>query len=142
MIDTTDILIQFGNEYLALSREQFEEARQRGQEIMRPNQAREHATQEDAILDADGMEARTGIPATWWLEQARRGKVPHLKAGKYVRFSFTDAIAYLKAADRQTVTLSGGGGRGATGSKPYEKAPRSATTFGGAMATRPKAMAR
>jgi hypothetical protein len=39
------------------------------------------------------MQARTSIPASWFLEQARKETVPHVRLGKYVRFRATDVIA-------------------------------------------------
>ena len=140
LTDMSDILIPFGNEYLALSREQFEEARQRGQEIMPQAGGQDVAIQHDEILDSDGMEKRTGIPASWWLENARRGTIPHLRAGKYVRFALTDAITFLKTCDRPTVTLSAANRRSSQNSTSYAKRPRSATGFGSGVATRPKSV--
>lgn len=136
-----DVLIPFGSEYLALSREQFEEARQRGQEIMPQAGRQDVATQHDEILDADGMEKRTGIPATWWLENARRGSIPHLRAGKYVRFVLTDAIAFLKTSGRPTVTLSAANRRSSQNSASYVKQPHSATGSGSRVAARIKTVA-
>lgn len=98
-----DILIPFGGEYLALTPDQLEAARQRGREIMRPAETHVPHPQDDPIFDADGMEARTGIPASWWLEQARRGEVPHIRAGKYVRFRLNETLASLRAETRPTV---------------------------------------
>ena len=138
----TDILIPFGDDILALSRELFEEALGRGHELM-PNRIRQAPTQTtDEILDADGMEKRTGIPASWWLENARRGTIPHLRAGKYVRFALTDAITFLKISDRPTVTLPAANRRSSQNSKPYDSQPRSATAYGSGVAAKPKSVTR
>ena len=93
----SEVLIPFGSECLALSREQFEEARQRGREIIPPAPQSRVTSAPSEILDADGMETRTGIPATWWLEQARQGTVSHIRAGKYVRFNFFEALEALRS---------------------------------------------
>lgn len=45
------------------------------------------------ILDADQLETRTGVPASWWMTQARDRRVPFLKFGRYVRFNFDEVIA-------------------------------------------------
>lgn len=50
----------------------------------------------DTLLDADHLAQRTGVPATWWRDAARRGLVPHIRAGSYVRFSF-DAVTVALA---------------------------------------------
>jgi hypothetical protein len=51
------------------------------------------------LLDAEGMERATSIPASWFLEQARQGNLPHVRAGKYVRFRLADVLAALEAAE-------------------------------------------
>lgn len=101
-----EILIAFGSEYLALTSEQFETARQRGREIMPTSVMREPLIQEDAILDAEGIEKRTGVPASWWLEQARQGAIPHIRAGKYVRFRLNEALDALASGARPKDKLS------------------------------------
>jgi len=50
------------------------------------------------------MNKETGIPRTWFLEQARQNKIPHLRAGKYVRFKLSEVIA---AIDRKNIRKSG-----------------------------------
>lgn len=93
------VLIQCGNESLALTVEQFNEARERARAIMPPVVTPAGSPQADQVLDAGGMEKATGIPATWFLEQARRKMVPHLRAGKYVRFELAKVLEALRAED-------------------------------------------
>lgn len=93
----SDVLIPFGGEYLALSSEQLAEALKRGREIMPPATTTAAAIAPAEILDAEGAEARTGIPASWWLEQARRDAIPHIRAGKYVRFELSEALEALRS---------------------------------------------
>jgi len=100
------ILIPFQGEYLALTVEQFREAQERAHALMPAVTAPAHTPQADQVLDAAGMEKATGIPATWFLEQARRGTVPHLRAGKYVRFRLIEVLDALKADTRHTDRLS------------------------------------
>jgi len=45
---------------------------------------------DEPLLTAEQMEARTGAPAKWFLEQARKDTIPHVRLGKYVRFRFSD----------------------------------------------------
>lgn len=106
----TDVLILLGSEILALTQEQLAEARQRGQELLPVANSSLGGVHEDTVLDAEGMEGRTGIPASWYLEQARQGKIPHIRAGKYVRFRLGEVLEALKAdprhADRLSVDVS------------------------------------
>ena len=91
----SDVLIPFGGEHLALTLEQFREARERARTLMPQTTAPGHTPQADQVLDAEGMETATGIPASWFMEQARRGTVPHLRAGKYVRFRLNETLLAL-----------------------------------------------
>lgn len=93
------LIIPFGGEYLALSRDQLEEARQRARDLLRPPPERQQTVAARDVFDAAGMEAKTGVPATWWLEQARGHKIPHIRAGKYVRFELDAVLQALRHAD-------------------------------------------
>jgi hypothetical protein len=70
---------------LVLPRDVFE------QHLVKP--AREIASPTSELLDADGLEARTGIPASWWMTQARERRVPFRKMGRYVRFDVAEVMA-------------------------------------------------
>ncbi len=99
---TTVVVLEFAGHPLALTEEEFEAARQRGLELIPPSPGGTGESGSE-ILDASGMEARTGVPASWWLESARRGTVPHLKLGKYIRFCLREALAAAKEKRRRGV---------------------------------------
>lgn len=98
----TDVLIPFGNDFLALTPEQVREARERARALIPQPAAPALTPAADQVLDAEGMEKATDIPATWFLEQARRGTVPHLRAGKYVRFRLSETLEALRSEGRPT----------------------------------------
>lgn len=87
------ILVEFAGQPLALTDEEFETARERGLKLMVPPRPQV----DNKIVDAAGAEAATGVPATWFLEAARRGDVPCLRLGKYVRFDLTEVVAAARA---------------------------------------------
>jgi hypothetical protein len=94
---SSPVLIALGSEFLLLTFEQFQEALQRGRALV--PQASEPVTRElDEILDADGMAEKTQIPASWFLEQARQYKLPHLRVGKYVRFEVAKVLEMLRVS--------------------------------------------
>lgn len=92
------VLIPFGTSWLAMSAEQFQEALERGRSLV-PSPTRIEATRQEAdrVLDAEGMQRQTGIPASWFLEQARKGAIPSLHAGKYRRFVVREVLEAIAA---------------------------------------------
>lgn len=105
MTRQVDMLIPFGDQVLLLSRHELEEALRRGREFAGGASANQTPTS-DRVLDAEGMEIETKIPATWFLEQARQGKIPHVRAGKYVRFELATVLAALRTEPRHAERLS------------------------------------
>lgn len=87
------LVILPAGDFLALSQTEFAEARALGDHIATPVQAQADRPRDEPLLTAEQMEARTSIPATWFLEQARKDAVPHVRLGKYVRFRFGDEAA-------------------------------------------------
>ena len=81
---------------LALELAEFIGAIARGEQ-MAPSRQPACTEPDIEVLDADGMQARTSVPASWWLEAARRGDVPHIRAGKYVRFNLREALTALES---------------------------------------------
>lgn len=127
---SSKVIIPFGSEYLVLSHEQFEEARRRGRELMPPDIGSAPVPEPAEILDAGGMETRTGIPASWFLEQARRGTVPHLRAGKYVRFNLSEALNALRSRDGTRTSYPKGHEKGAPAQTVGRRRYPRATTSG------------
>lgn len=82
------ILVEFAGQPLALTDDEFEVARKRGLKLM----AQPRPQVNNEILDASGMEARTGIPKSWWAENARNGTIPCLQFGKYIRFALHETL--------------------------------------------------
>ena len=100
------VLIPFGTEYLAMSRDQFSEALRLGRIVAGHSPHTAEPPQTEQLFDAKSMEAATGIPASWFLDQARRGKIPHMRAGKYVRFHLREVMEATKAQPRHADRLS------------------------------------
>jgi excisionase family DNA binding protein len=50
-----------------------------------------------ALLDADQAGAMLGVPASWVLAEARAGRIPHVRLGRYVRFSGDELTAWWRA---------------------------------------------
>lgn len=99
------VLIPYGARMLVLSNEVLHKALADGDALAGTTATAPTATA-DLVLDVDGMEARTGIPASWWAEAARKGIVPHVRAGKYVRFRLSEALDALAAGVRPGDRLS------------------------------------
>lgn len=47
------------------------------------------------LLDARAAGRLLGVPYTWLLAQARDGRIPHHRLGRYVRFSAVDLQEWL-----------------------------------------------
>lgn len=78
---------------LELPREVFE------QHLIRPSESA--PTKQVELVDADQLEERTRIPASWWMTQARERRIPFRKLGRYVRFDLAEVMecdAYRRRA--------------------------------------------
>lgn len=53
------------------------------------------AMQTTPLLDADGAAALLGVPSSWVLTEARAGRLPHVKVGKYTRFRRYDLLEWI-----------------------------------------------
>lgn len=79
---------------LALSREAFEAALAEGSvAIAAPAMAKPADT--EPLLDAEQLSAKLSIPTTWIEQAARDGRVPCVRAGRWVRFSRAAVEAVL-----------------------------------------------
>jgi predicted DNA-binding transcriptional regulator AlpA len=82
-------------EYLALTQQQFIEAKALAAQIVgEPDTAPCPAP--ESLLTAKQLQERTGVPASWFLEQARKSAIPHTKLGKYVRFRYSEIAPYAE----------------------------------------------
>jgi hypothetical protein len=57
-------------------------------------------------MDADRAAELLSVRSSWLLLQARRGTVPHVRLGRYVRFRETDIEDLIVAGVTGTVTTS------------------------------------
>lgn len=51
---------------------------------------RDPARAQAPLLDAHAAGERLGVPHTWLLREARAGRIPHRRLGRYVRWSVED----------------------------------------------------
>ncbi|MFH0812847.1 MAG: helix-turn-helix domain-containing protein [Pseudomonadota bacterium] len=49
------------------------------------------------LLTAEELATRLSIPKSWIYDRTRDNTIPHVKVGKYVRFSLPDILTWLKA---------------------------------------------
>jgi hypothetical protein len=88
-----------GLDPLALTREQLEEAHCRARELLPASQTPASAPTE-RLVDAAALAAVTALPQSWLEDQARRGRLPSLRLGKYVRFEVAETLAALRRLGR------------------------------------------
>lgn len=99
------ILIPFGENILALSWAEFNQAIQRGKEVMGTTSTTtvtSHNGNDNKLINANGASKMTGVPASWFLESARKNIIPHIKLGKYVRFRMGDIIEAMEKRPKTT----------------------------------------
>jgi len=78
---------------LAMTPEQLRSARAKGRELLGDDAPAPTAATSPALLTAEQLEESTGIPASWWMSQAREHRVPHQRIGRRVRFVMADVMA-------------------------------------------------
>lgn len=100
------VLIPFGNHLLALSRDAFETALRDGTAIVCEGRGAGSISSEDTASEAPRQSLLTpadaaqllAVDATWLLRQAREGRIPHIRLGKYVRFNANAIVAQCTKA--------------------------------------------
>jgi excisionase family DNA binding protein len=50
-----------------------------------------------ALIDAEQAAELLGVKASWIMDAARRGQIPHVKVGRYTRFFEDDLIEWARA---------------------------------------------
>jgi excisionase family DNA binding protein len=93
MVDRVLIPIP-GGRWLALDRDSFEAALAAGSEIS-PPLAQPSAVSVPRLLTSEQLSAELNVPATWIEEAARRGELPAVRVGKYVRFALSEVLGSL-----------------------------------------------
>ncbi|MGI8426345.1 MAG: hypothetical protein ACR2M4_07065 [Actinomycetota bacterium] len=107
------VLVPLGRgEFIALEPDQLVAARARAQEILGPGWGADRGagstTQSpENLLTAEAMEGLTSVPATWFLEAARQGLIPHHTFGKYKRFELTEVRASTRFWSRAAQRAAG-----------------------------------
>ena len=104
-------MIAFGADLLVLTADEFAQARARGREFLEAGEETPAPAAEPQLLDAGGLEVATGVPARWWMDQARVHRVPHLRVGKRVRFCLAEVLACEAVRRRGVHGLPIRGGR-------------------------------
>lgn len=96
---TPIVLIPFGAEFLAMTPDNLAKALSVGRLVTghTPSHPGTAGPSQETLVDADGMSRLTGVPSSWFLEQARQDKIPHLRVGKYVRFRPADVLPALES---------------------------------------------
>lgn len=73
--------------WLALAREAFDAALTEGAaEIGAPAPAAAGTGDSEALMDAEALAAALHLPQTWLEQAAREGRIPCVRAGRWVRF--------------------------------------------------------
>ena len=52
------------------------------------------------LLDAKGAAELLNVPPSWILAEARAGRIPHVRLGRYVRFDADELANWAKARYR------------------------------------------
>lgn len=50
------------------------------------------------LLDAAGAAELLNVPKSWVLAEARSGRIPHIKLGRYVRFDLAELVAWTRGS--------------------------------------------
>ncbi len=58
------------------------------------------ARESGALLTAEGVAALLAVPTSWIYAEARAGRIPHVRLGRYRRFRPEAIDAWITAAER------------------------------------------
>ncbi len=95
--DDPYVVLPFNGELYAFTQRQLEGARERARELVPSTTQGAGATETmPTVVDAKGAEVATGVPARWWLDAARAGRVPYVRFGHYVRFDLGEVLAHAR----------------------------------------------
>jgi excisionase family DNA binding protein len=59
------------------------------------------------LIDADVAGALLSVPASWMLREARAGRIPHVRLGRYVRFDAAALDAWWRSRVAGPVVRTG-----------------------------------
>jgi hypothetical protein len=97
------VLIPFpGLGTLTMTREQFDSALSAGSALSPSSTGSQTSPSTGELVDANVLETRTGVPASWWMAQARCGRIPFTKIGRRVRFDAHEVLnssAFLRRSE-------------------------------------------
>jgi hypothetical protein len=86
---------------LALTPAQIAEAVERAKVILpREHPASAATPGVEPLVDAARLGELTGVPGSWWAEQARQEQLPHFKFGRYTRFRLSEVLACERFLER------------------------------------------
>ncbi len=71
-----------------------------------------------ALVDAEAQAALLSVPGSWLLREARAGRIPHVRLGKYVRFDPATVEAWWRERQCGPVPRTGGHPVSATRKSP------------------------
>jgi hypothetical protein len=95
---------------LALTADELQRALNQGAEVLPQSTNTVPAggapNRSDGLLDADGMAAATGVPASWFATAARANKISYVGFGRWIRFDLAVVARELAQARKATVPES------------------------------------
>lgn len=99
------VLLHVGDGWLALDAQELKRAFDRGRQLTwsttsSATMKSESTKGRSRVVDAEAMQALTGVPSTWFLDMARMRRIPHLRFGKYVRFDVTEVLSQQEVRER------------------------------------------
>lgn len=97
---TTSIIVgELAGVRVALTLEEFEVARERAAQIISaPAGAVLTPATDESLLDAEALAVALSLPVSWIEENARAGKIPVYRAGRWVRYKRSEVEAVLRGA--------------------------------------------